>query len=383
MNGNQRYTAIEPSAIREYAEAFAKVEGLLPFTIGEPDLNVPQAVKVAVKDAMDRNQTHYAPSQGLLALREVISEYFQRNQALNLKPENIIITNGVTEALNVGMDIFLNHGDKVLVPAPFFGLYETIISLRGGIPVRIDTSQTHYQLTPELLEKNLKKHPETKLVLLNYPNNPIGNTYTEEEIKALAAVIKRHKIYVVSDEIYSSLSYDSPHYSIFNEIPEQTLYLNGPSKSYAMTGARIGFIHLPDDYVGKGIVGHQALVTCVSTPEQYGAIAAYERCDDVVLAYRDEFSRRRELLLRKLPAMGIEFIRPSGAFYLFMKVPELYQDDDHQFALDLANKAKIGVIPGRAFGGDYGKGYVRFSYASSYASIQEGLERLRKFIKNL
>lgn len=379
---NHRYLNTAPSIIREFAETFAQIDGLLPFTIGEPDLNAPETVKDAIKKALDENKTHYASAKGLGELVEAIVAYFKRTQDLDLKADNVIITNGVTEAVKIAMDVFINEGDKIIVPSPFFGLYEMTAAIAGAELVTLDTSQTDFKLTPKALERSLDANPETRLVLLNYPNNPIGNTYTKDEIRELAEVIKRYDVFVISDEIYSDMIYDQDHYSIYNEIPNQTIYLNGPSKSYAMTGLRIGFIHMPDGYVTQGLVSHQTMVTSVSTPDQHGAIAAYNECDDFVVEARDKFKSRRDLLLEELPKIGLEFVHPAGAFYIFIKAPESYHGDDKQFALDLAHQAKVGVIPGFAFG-NAGKGYVRFSFASSYESIQEGLKRLKSFVDQL
>lgn len=382
MYYNQRLNKPQPSTIRMIAQQVAETEGALNFTIGEPDLATDPRIQAAMTQALQEGQTHYAPSTGIPELREAIAAYYERSHGMDLSAEQILITNGASEGIALATHCLLNEGDKVLIPSPFFPSYELCTDLAEGEVVAVDSSDNGFKLSPDTLRQALEDHPEIRLLILNYPNNPTGTTYSKAEIQALAEVIRAYDVLVLSDEIYADLVYDGDHYSIYQEIPDQTILMAGVSKTYAMTGFRIGFLHLPADYYSYFFTYHQALVTCVSTPDQYAALTAYRDCDDVVASNLAEFKRRRQVLIDRLSAMGLDFIQPDGAFYLFGKVHPAYGDDDFRFVEDLIAKAKVGVVPGSVFGPG-GKGWYRLSYAASYGDLVEAMDRLEVFVKSL
>lgn len=382
MYYNQRLNKPQPSAIRQIAKQVADTEGALNFTIGEPDLATDPRIQEAMTQAVQAGQTHYAPSDGIPELKAAIVAYYERAHGMTLIQDQVLITNGASEGIALATHCLLNEGDKVLIPSPFFPSYELCTDLAGGQVIAVDTSGTGFKLTADRLRQELEAQPEIRLIILNYPNNPTGVNYTKAEIQALAEVIRDYDALVLSDEIYADLVYEGGHYSIYQEIPDQTILMAGVSKTYAMTGFRIGFLHLPAAYYGHFFIYHQALVTCVSTPDQYAALAAYRDCDDVVVSNLEAFKRRRQVLLDRLPAMGLDFVQPDGAFYLFGRVHPAYGDDDFRFVEDLISQAKVGVVPGSVFGPG-GKGYYRLSYAASYEDLVEAMDRVEKFVKNI
>lgn len=382
MNINKNLEGVGGSLIRQQAALVSQTPGVLNFTIGEPDMDTSDVIKDAMKQALDDNETHYAPTPGLNELHQEIANYYDRRQNMQLNPEQMIVTVGATEALTATLGGIMNPGEKVIVPTPAFPQFMMIIKMLGGEPVLVDTSDTDFKITPEVLAQTLENNPETKAFLLNYPSNPLGASYSKAEISALADVLKQYDIMVISDEIYAELNFtDEDHYSIYNELPDQLVMIGGLSKSHAMTGFRIGFIHVPEKYYTPINVFHQGMVTTVSTPNQYAAIAAYRDGDAIVDENIEAFKRRNDLLRKRFGEIGLDLVEPKGAFYLFPAIPESYNGDDVKFTNDLFD-AGIGVVPGSAFGPG-GEGHIRLSYASKYEDLVEGMNRLEKFIKNL
>lgn len=383
MTINERLKQITPSEIRAFDAQVSTIPGLLNFTIGEPNFDVPEFIKDAMKEALDKNFTHYAASDGLQELRQAIANFYQRRHQLDLNWQQIMVTVGASQGFMITMMALLNPGDKVLIPSPYFPLYGYSSILSGGDSVFVDTSADGFVLTPEALDHQLQGHPEIKLLMLNYPNNPTGTTYSKDQVKGLAEVLRKYPdVYVLSDEIYGDLVYEGDHYSMVQELPERTILLAGASKSYAMTGFRLGFLHIPADLYEELFKIFQTMVTCVSTPDQWAGVAAYNDGDQAIDDMKGEYNDRRKMIVNRMTAMGFDIPHPAGAFYIFPRIPAKYGDDDQAFALDLAEKAKVGVIPGSAFGPG-GQGYFRFSYAASYEDIAVAMDRIAAFMEAL
>ena len=383
MTINERLKQITPSEIRAFDAQVSTIPGLLNFTIGEPNFDVPEFIKDAMKEALDKNFTHYAASDGLQELRQAIANFYQRRHQLDLNWQQIMVTVGASQGFMITMMALLNPGDKVLIPSPYFPLYGYSSILSGGDSVFVDTSADGFVLTPEALDHQLQGHPEIKLLMLNYPNNPTGTTYSKDQVKGLAEVLRKYPdVYVLSDEIYGDLVYEGDHYSMVQELPERTILLAGASKSYAMTGFRLGFLHIPADLYEELFKIFQTMVTCVSTPDQWAGVAAYNDVDQAIDDMKGEYNDRRKMIVDRMTAMGFDIPHPAGAFYVFPRIPAKYGDDDQAFALDLAEKAKVGVIPGSAFGPG-GQGYFRFSYAAAYEDIAVAMNRMAAFMEVL
>lgn len=383
MTINERLKQITPSEIRAFDAQVSTIPGLLNFTIGEPNFDVPEFIKDAMKEALDKNFTHYAASDGLQELRQAIANFYQRRHQLDLNWQQIMVTVGASQGFMITMMALLNPGDKVLIPSPYFPLYGYSSILSGGESIFVDTSADGFVLTPEALDHQLQGHPEIKLLMLNYPNNPTGTTYSKDQVKGLAEVLRKYPdVYVLSDEIYGDLVYDGDHYSMVEELPDRTILLAGASKSYAMTGFRLGFLHIPADLYEELFKIFQTMVTCVSTPDQWAGVAAYNDGDQAIDDMKGEYNDRRKMIVDRMTAMGFDIPNPAGAFYVFPRIPAKYGDDDQAFALDLAEKAKVGVIPGSAFGPG-GQGYFRFSYAAAYEDIAVAMDRMAAFMEVL
>jgi len=320
--------------------------------LGEPDFTTPEHVKEAGKAAIDANFSHYTGMSGLLALREAASQFVADKYGIHYRPEDeILVTIGATEALSATLTAILEPGDVVLLPAPAYPGYEPIVNLVGAEIIEIDTTADRFVLTPEKLEKAILEQGEKlKAVILNYP------------------------AIVICDEVYSELNYTGEaHVSMASFIPEQTIVINGLSKSHAMTGWRLGFIFAPAALTAQLIKSHQYLVTAAGTMNQYAAIEALTEGRDDAEPMKKEYVKRRDYIIEQMSALGFEIIKPDGAFYIFAKIPAGYNQDSFAFLQDFAREKAVAFIPGAAFG-QYGEGYVRLSYAASMEVIKEALE---------
>ncbi|EFQ58344.1 pyridoxal phosphate-dependent aminotransferase [Streptococcus downei] len=379
---NKNLEKIEISLIRQFDQSVSSVPGILKMTLGEPDFTTPDHVKEAAKRAIDANQSHYTGMAGLLELRQAASDFVKEKYNLAYKPESeVLVTIGATEALSATLATILEPGDKVLLPAPAYPGYEPIVNLLEAEIVEIDTTSNDFVLTPEQLEAAiLEQGPELKAVLLNYPSNPTGVTYSRQQIKDLAAVLKKYEIFVVCDEVYSELTYtDDGHVSLAEYLREQTIVVNGLSKSHAMTGWRIGFIFAPEEFTAQLIKSHQYLVTAATTNAQFAGIEALTVGKDDALPMKKEYIKRRDYIIEKMSQMNFKIIKPTGAFYIFAKIPVKEGQDSFQFLKDFAQQKAVAMIPGVAFG-QYGEGYLRISYAASMETIQEAMKRLKEFM---
>ena len=380
---NKNLDKIEVSLIRQFDQSISSIPGVLRLTLGEPDFTTPDHVKEAAKAAIDANESHYTGMSGLLELRQAASQFVNEKYNLSYDPETeILVTIGATEALSATLTAILEEGDKVLLPAPAYPGYEPIVNLVGAEIVEIDTTENDFVLTPEMLEKAiLEQGNQLKAVILNYPANPTGVTYSREQMAALADVLKKYDVFVVCDEVYSELTYtEQPHVSIAEFLPEQTIVINGLSKSHAMTGWRLGFTFAPAAFTAQLIKSHQYLVTAANTMAQFAGVEALIAGKDDAEPMKREYIERRDYIIEKMTELGFKIIKPDGAFYIFAKIPADYNQDSFAFLKDFAQKKAVAFIPGAAFG-QYGEGYVRLSYAASMDTIKEAMKRLEEYME--
>ena len=380
---NKQLDKIQVSLIRQFDQAISEIPGVLRLTLGEPDFTTPDHVKEAAKRAIDQNQSYYTGMSGLLTLRQAASDFVKEKYQLDYAPENeILVTIGATEALSATLTAILEEGDKVLLPAPAYPGYEPIINLVGAEVVEIDTTENGFVLTPEMLEKAiLEQGDKLKAVILNYPANPTGITYSREQLEALAAVLRKYEIFVVCDEVYSELTYTGEaHVSLGTMLRDQAIIINGLSKSHAMTGWRLGLIFAPTVFTAQLIKSHQYLVTAANTMAQHAAVEALTTGKNDAEPMKKEYIQRRDYIIEKMTALGFEIIKPDGAFYIFAKIPAGYNQDSFAFLKDFAQKKAVAFIPGAAFG-RYGEGYVRLSYAASMETIKEAMKRLEEYMR--
>ena len=380
---NKQLDKIQVSLIRQFDQAISEIPGVLRLTLGEPDFTTPDHVKEAAKRAIDQNQSYYTGMSGLMTLRQAASDFVREKYQLDYNPENeILVTIGATEALSATLTAILEEGDKVLLPAPAYPGYEPIVNLVGAEIVEIDTTENGFVLTPEMLEKAiLEQGDKLKAVILNYPANPTGITYSREQLEALAAVLRKYEIFVVCDEVYSELTYTGEnHVSLGTMLRDQAIIINGLSKSHAMTGWRLGFIFAPANFTAQLIKSHQYLVTAANTMAQHAAVEALTAGKNDAEPMKKEYIQRRDYIIEKMTDLGFEIIKPDGAFYIFAKIPAGYNQDSFAFLKDFAQKKAVAFIPGAAFG-QYGEGYVRLSYAASMETIREAMKRLEEYMR--
>lgn len=380
---NEKTQDVEVSLIRQFDQDVQDIEGIIPLTLGQPDFPTPEHVKKAGIEAIENNFTNYTHSNGDFRVREAASSFLKDKYDLTYDPATEVITTvGATEALTTALFTVLNPGDKVLIPSPFFTVYESIVTLAKGESIYLDTSANDFILSPEMIEEAMEKHGEdVKAIMLNYPTNPTGVTWNSEECKAIAETIEKYPdLFVISDEIYSEFIYEGQHISIGEYLREQSIIINGISKSHSMTGWRLGFTFSPKEITEQMSKVHPYLVTSSSSISQYAAIEALTEGRNDAVPMRNEYKERRDFMVDKLTALGFEIARPNGAFYIFAKIPENHTQNSYEFSLKLAKEAKVAVIPGIAFG-KAGEGYIRISYVSSLENLKTAAERISKFVK--
>lgn len=370
--------------ILKFADYASKIPDVVKFTLGEPDFNTPDHVKEAAKRGIDENHSHYAPSNGTIGLRKAASQFLSKKYGQNYDPATeVLVTNGVTESIFDSVMATLNPGDIMVVPTPLFPLYMSDAGLiNEGIEiVKVNTSNDGFKLTPAKLQKVIDKYGDrVRMLVLNYPTNPTGVMYSQDELDALADVIRDKPIFALCDEIYSELNYDQPHASMEKSLHDQVILMNGVSKSWAMTGYRIGIVCAPKDILQQIAKIHQAITTTEPTPMQDAAEEAFKNGMDDSLPMKEEFQKRRDTLYAGLTKIGFECAKPQGAFYIFAKIPDGFEQDDNKFIYELVDKAHVAVSAGSSFS-EGGEGYIRFSYAVSMDQIEKGLQRLEKFVK--
>ncbi|MFL2127927.1 pyridoxal phosphate-dependent aminotransferase [Ruoffia sp. FAM 26255] len=379
---NTNLTKIKPNAIRAFDESASQVEGIIKLTLGEPDFNTPEHVKDAGIKAIQDNQTGYLSTPGDNRLRQAAANFVKEKYDLNYQWEDeVIVTVGATESLSTALQTICNPGDKIIVPSPYFTLYSSIIYLAGGEPIEVDTAANDFVMSPEMLKDTLEEHGDAvKGIILNYPTNPTGVNWKEEDAKAFADVLRDRPIFVISDEVYSELVYEEAHVSIAKYIREQTIVINGVSKSHAMTGWRVGLLFAPANIMSQLVKVHQNLVTTNSTISQLAAREALENGMNDAQLMREKYVMRRDYIYDFMTRLGFKIVKPSGAFYMFARIPEDLEQNSMDFCLDLAHSAAVAFVPGSAFGIG-GESHVRLSYAASIDDIKEAMRRLEVFVK--
>ena len=371
----------KPGQILAFAAYTNKIPDIIKFTIGEPDFNTPEHIKKAAEASIANNHSHYAPSNGTPGLRKAAADFLAEKYGQKYDPSEILITNGVTESIYDFLTAVLNPGDVVLVPTPIFPLYIGDALSMGATVEQIDTSDDDFKLTPDKLQAALDKYGDrVKALVMNYPTNPTGVMYTQDELDALADVVRDKPIFVLADEIYSELNYDQPHASMEKTLHDQVVLMNGVSKAWAMTGYRIGVVAASKPILDQIAKIHQAITTTEPTPMQDAAEEALADGKDDALPMKKEFQKRRDVLYDGLTKLGFECVKPKGAFYIFAKIPAGLEQDDTKFIYDLAEKGRVAVVAGSFFAKG-GEGYIRLSYATSMDNIKEGLKRLKQYVK--
>lgn len=378
---NPTVRSIEISGIRKIADKIKQYSDVVSLTIGEPDFQTPEFIKEVGKYAIDLNYTFYAPTAGLLDTREAAAQFMKSKYNLIYDPNTeISVTNGSTESIFMALKTMLVEGDEVIIPTPAYPGYQPVIDMCGGNLIAIDTTETNFKLTKDQLEKHITE--KTKVVILTYPSNPTGAILTKDELKELVSVLENRDIFVISDELYSELTFETTHSSIaeFPSMRDKVVVINGVSKSHAMTGWRIGFTFAPEYLTTQMLKTHQYLNTSVNTMAQVGALHALQRGDDEVVKMRNEYQKRRDLLCSGLNTLGFNIIKPQGTFYAFPDVSPLKMDAV-RFSEELLEKAKVGLLPSTVFthGGNQ---HLRISFASNTEKIQEALNRMETFLKN-
>lgn len=370
----------KPGQILAFAAYTNKISDIVKFTIGEPDFNTPEHIKKAAEASIANNHSHYAPSNGTPGLRKAAADFLAEKYGQKYDPSEILITNGVTESIYDFLTAALNPGDVVLVPTPIFPLYIGDALSMGATVEQIDTSDDDFKLTPDKLQAALDKYGDrVKALVMNYPTNPTGVMYSQDERDALADVVRDKPVFVLCDEIYSELNYDQPHASMEKTLHDQVVLMNGVSKAWAMTGYRIGVVAAPKPILDQLAKIHQAITTTEPTPMQDAAEEALGNGMNDAEPMKKEFQKRRDVLYEGLTKLGFECVKPKGAFYIFAKIPAGLEQDDTKFIYDLAEKRHVAVIAGSFFAKG-GAGYIRLSYATSMDQIKEGLKRLEKYV---
>ena len=379
---NTNLSRVQPTPIRVFDNNASKIPGIVKLTLGEPDFNVPDVAKKAAIQSINDNDSHYSAGSGTPQLRQAIANYLQNRYDLTYDADSeIAVTIGATEAIYASLFAIINKGDQVLIPTPTFPLYEVIVNLLGGEAINIDTSDNDFVLSPDALKKALADHDHVKAIVLNYPSNPTGVTYSADQLKAIADVLADTDLVVIADEIYSELIYGGHHTSIAKFIPGQTIVLNGASKSGAMTGYRIGFMAAPAELMKRIGMVHSIMITSPSDPAMAAAVPIFDSDDghQATLDMKAAYEARRDFLVAALQKLDFTVTTPRGAFYVFAKIPADQGTDDVKFATKLAQEGKVAVIPGSYFG-DGGEGYLRLSYATSMDNLKLAVDRIKDLL---
>ncbi|MCL6588268.1 MAG: aminotransferase A [Anoxybacillus sp.] len=374
---HSRVRNIEISGIRKFFNMVADRPNLISLTIGQPDFPTPEHVKEAGKEAISNNFTTYTHNAGFVDVRQAACQFVYDKYGLQYNEQEIIVTIGASQAIDVAFRTILEEGVEVILPGPVYPGYEPIIRMCGAKPVYVDTRSTGFRLTAELVAPYINER--TRCIVLPYPSNPTGATLSEQELVKLAALLKDKPIWILSDEIYSELVYDGVHRSIASWLRDQTIVINGLSKSHSMTGWRIGFLFAPEFLTKHMLKVHQYSVSCASSVSQKAALAALTVGKNDADDMRKQYKARMEYAYERLVGMGLAVEKPTGAFYLFPSIQSFGQSS-FDFALDLVDKAGVAVVPGSAFS-SYGEGYVRLSYAYSFETLKEGLDRMEQYIQ--
>lgn len=371
---------MKPSGIRKFFDIVSEMPDAISLGVGEPDFDTPWHVVDEGIYSLERGKTYYTSNSGLIELREEICKWYERKYNVSYNPATeAIITVGGSEGIDLALRAMLNPGDEVIIPEPSYVSYVPCVSLASGKPVIIDLkNENKFKLTEEELASHITD--KTKVLILSYPNNPTGAIMTKEDLEPIAELAKKHDLYIISDEIYSELTYtEEPHFSIASlpGMQERTIVINGFSKAYAMTGWRLGYALAPKDIAKLMVKIHQFCIMCAPTTSQYAAIEALKNGDKDIANMRKSYDERRRYLLKRLSDIGMPAFEPQGAFYIFPSIQGFGMSSD-EFATKLLESQKLAVVPGNAFGNS-GEGFIRISYAYSIDQLREALDRIAIF----
>ncbi len=379
---NKTLEHLKPSGIRRFFDIASEMEDVISLSIGEPDFSTPWHIREEGIHSLEGGKTWYTPNAGLMKLRESIAGYVQRHNGIAYEPKDeVLVTVGGSEAIDLGLRALINPGDEVLIPEPCFVCYVPLVEMAGGVPVSIVTrAEDAFRLTPQALRAAIT--PRTRLLILPYPNNPTGGVMRREHLEAIAPAIQESGIFVLSDEIYGALTYgDQPHVSIASlpGMKERTMLIDGFSKAFAMTGWRLGYACGPRALMKQVIKLHQYALMCAPTTAQYAAIEAMDNGDEDVENMRAEYDIRRRFIVDRLNRLGLTCFEPEGAFYVFPSVAVTGLSSE-EFCQKLLMEKHVAVVPGSAFG-KCGEGYVRISYCYSLKHITEAMNRIEEFLR--
>ena len=374
---------IEPSGIRKFFDIVSEMEDAISLGVGEPDFDTPWHIRDEGIYSLEKGRTFYTSNAGLKELKIEISKYLDRKYGMKYNYNNeIMVTVGGSEGIDIALRAMLDPGDEVIIPQPSYVSYEPCTVLAGGKPVIVELKEENeFRLTAEELEEAIT--PKSKILIMPFPNNPTGAVMELNDIEAIAKVVKEHDLYVITDEIYSELTYLEKHVSIASlpGMKERCVLINGFSKAYAMTGWRLGYVCAPKEILSQMLKIHQFAIMCAPTTSQYAAVEAMKNGDSDVVQMRDQYNERRRYLLHRLKNMGLKCFEPFGAFYIFPSIKEFGMTSD-EFATELLNSKKVAVVPGTAFG-KLGEGFVRISYAYSIDDLKTALGRIEEFVNEL
>lgn len=376
-------TGIKPSGIRKFFDIVSEMDDAISLGVGEPDFDTPWHIRDEGIYSLEKGRTFYTSNAGLKELKVEITKYIQRTQNISYDADHeVIVTVGGSEAIDIGLRAMINPGEEVLIPQPSYVSYEPCAILAGAVPVIIELKEENeFRLTAEELKNAITD--KTKVLILPFPNNPTGAIMEKEDLEAIAEIIREKDIFVISDEIYAELTYKGKHVSIASlpGMMERTVLINGFSKSYAMTGWRLGYACAPKIIMEQMLKIHQFAIMCAPTTSQYAAVEALKNGDDDVAMMRESYNQRRRFLMHEFREMGLKCFEPYGAFYVFPCIKEFGMTSD-EFANRLLKEEKVAVVPGTAFG-DCGEGFLRISYAYSLEDLKTALDKIKAFIGRL
>lgn len=383
---NNKVQSLKSSGIRKFFDIVSDSNDAISLGVGEPDFLTPYFIRESAVKSINKGYTKYTQNNGLKELREEISSYLYKRFSLNYPIDEIIVTVGASEGIDLALRAIVSDGDEILIPDPSYVSYSPCVTLAGGVPIAIKTFQKDsFRITKENLEQAISE--KTKAIIMPYPNNPTGAIMGKAHLEEIIPLIIEHNLMVISDEIYAELTYTSKHYSIaaYEDMRERTIYINGFSKAFAMTGWRLGYVCAPKEILNAMYKIHQYCIMCAPTTSQYAGIAALRQSqeDDFATINQmvEEYDGRRRFLLRRFKQMGLSCFEPKGAFYLFPYVGDLGLNGE-QFSLLLLKYEKIALVPGNAFG-DFGEDYVRISYAYSMKTLIKAADKIEAFIKKV
>lgn len=373
--------SIPPSGIRRFFDLVLDAKDIISLGVGEPDFITPWKIRSAAIHSIEKGQTTYTSNKGLEQTRKCISDYLTKRFKANYDyKEEIILTNGVSEGVDIALRAILNPGDEIILPVPSYVCYSPLIRLSGGIVKTIDTSHTNFIPEPTEIEREITD--KTKAIILCSPNNPTGTSIPKEQLKGILEIAKKHNLWILSDEIYAELTYDGPYTSLAS-LPgakDHTLLLSGFSKAFAMTGWRLGYLAGPQEFIKRALKIHQYSALCAPITAQTAAITALTSCISDVESMQESYKARRNLCVAKIKEMGLTCAPADGAFYIFIDIRKTGLDSE-TFALNLLNEKKVAVVPGTAFGKE-AEGYIRCCYATNLSDLSEAMNRISDFVKN-